>query len=441
MKFKMNKVATAVAASLGVSLVGINVAQSDEVLFPYIVASPSVTTILTAINDADPFGTADFGQMHYRYYTKQDPFSKSSTCVEVDARRASSPNDVVSFSVDNSFGSETLGVLFEDPADQINANYTGANQSFALLRNVPKPLRGFAVVDNNDFFGFGSFAGVTPFISPAQVALDDDTEQSVHGEALILEFGSGAAWGYKAYNAAGIYGNVGTLPLVRLNPYDFSDRVEVNGEVVTSAANGDDLVGGVATSLLPFAEEGGEFNTRLFVTPVSSFQLSGSLSATVRFTVEAETRDLANDVMFDRDENPISGQVPMAVTCVGALNAAEMMTLGARGEAPNGGWTNVRVENGQAIVIKLEFNEDGSSFNGEPTSLAGALNNSLWLQSGFRESLERDLTVTINGVTRTEVALPVYEVGDDINSPCPVLTPAEYGSAALASDICLTPRQ
>lgn len=421
MKFKMNKVAIAVTASLGVSLVGMNVAQSDEVLFPYVVASPTVTTIMSVINDGATLADAD--ALHYRYYTKADPLSKSSGCNEVDFRRVSSPNDVVTYDVNNTFGSDTLGVLFEDPADQINADYTAANQSFAGLRNVPKPLRGFAIVDNNDLFQLTQLSpALNPAISPLSFVVLDDTEASVHGEAIILEFGSGAAWGYSAYNAAGIYGSLGGTPL-RLNPYDFSDRVEVNGDVVSAALTENGVLSGVATPLLPFAEEGGEFNTRLFVTPVSSYQLQSNLTTRVRFTIQNETLDLANDVMFDRDENPVSGQVPMDVTCVAALNAAEMMTLGARGEAPNGGWTNVRVEDpgsgstqvGEAIVIKLEFNEDGSSFNGEPISLAGSFNNSLWLRAGIRESLTRDNEIGLPG------AIPVFQVGDDANSPCPRL--------------------
>ena len=50
MRFKMNKLAAAVAVTMGVSAVGVSTAQADEILFPYVVASDTVTTLISTIN-------------------------------------------------------------------------------------------------------------------------------------------------------------------------------------------------------------------------------------------------------------------------------------------------------------------------------------------------------------------------------------------------------
>jgi len=47
MKFKVTKIATAVAAGLGVSVAGMNVARADAVLFPYFAVSNTVTSVVT----------------------------------------------------------------------------------------------------------------------------------------------------------------------------------------------------------------------------------------------------------------------------------------------------------------------------------------------------------------------------------------------------------
>jgi hypothetical protein len=150
-------------------------AQADQILFPYLVRSDTVTTILSVINGAD-----GPNELHYRYYNT-DGAAAGGACQETDYDQNSSPNDIVTFDISGTFGDD-LGVLFESGDDsQINAQY---RKNFALFKNI-KPIRAYALVDNNveaDFSG-----------------------ESIHGEALILEFVNGASWGYHAYNAAEIY--------------------------------------------------------------------------------------------------------------------------------------------------------------------------------------------------------------------------------------------
>jgi hypothetical protein len=397
MKFKVNKIAAAVAVSLGTSVVGMSAAQADEILFPYLVSSDTVTTILSVVND-DDFQGSDL--LHYRYYYN----SGSGACQEADYREKSSPNDIVTFDISGVYG-DAQGVLFEPAASQVNVKY---DKSFALFKNI-KPLRAYAVIDNNDQF----------FIN-----------QGVYGEAVVFEFVNGAMWGYRAYNAAGIYA-VDNGNTVVTNPYDFSDRVETTGEVLVAPPAGADVEQyWTPIAVMPFAEA----TTRLFVTPIATtgpaFQLSPNNSATIRLAVN-DPDSSTFDVMYDRDENPISGQVPAAVTCVGAVDVENMITQAARQFVQLGGWTNVSVTTGQAVVIKLEFNDS------TPTTLDGKLvagfyNNSIWLTKGIRESMART-AITLNGIALASNILGVYEIPSvqEPNSPFPLIDATKAAAAGL----------
>ncbi|MCC9000835.1 MAG: hypothetical protein LM522_15320 [Candidatus Contendobacter sp.] len=110
--------------------------------------------------------------------------------------------------------------------------------------------------------------------------------------------------------------------------------------------------------------------------------------------------------MFDRDENPVSGQAPQNVTCVGAVNVDTLLSAGALREIGEyGGWSGLEIRSpgalaslsttnpptatrtnntNQATVIKLEFGPDGR-FLGE--SFKSSFNNATWLRRGIRESV------------------------------------------------------
>jgi hypothetical protein len=395
MKFKVNKIAAAVAVSLGTSVVGMSAAQADEILFPYVVRSDTVTTILSVVNDDDFLGS---NQLHYRYYYKSgaSATSNTATCQEANYRENSSANDIVTFDVSGNFG-DAQGVLFEPAAAQINVSY---DKSFALFRSI-SPVRAYAIVDNNDVF---------------------NANQDVHGEALILEFANGASWGYQAYNAAGIYSTNGIE-----NPFEFTDRVETAGEVLVprpaGSTNPDRYWAPI--TVLPF----GEITTRLFVTPISttapSFQLNPNTSATIQLEV-SDPGNAVLDVMYDRDENPISGRVPATVTCVGAVDTLGLVSTAAQQFVANGGWSNVAVTSGQAVVIKLEFNEESAVINGQ--DVAGWINNAMWLRKGIRESMARTATPPI-----ASRVLPVYQIPDtqEVNSPFPLIDAAAAAAAGL----------
>lgn len=390
MKFKVNKIAAAVAVSLGTSVVGMNVAQADEVLFPNIGMSPTVTTILSVINDDD----ASVQSLHYRYYYKlaSAPLSgPGSACQEADYKQNTSANDIVTFDVSGQYG-DAKGVLFEPVT---SSRY---NKSFAIFKNQP-PTRAFGIVDNNDRF----VAGV-----------------NVSGEAYIIEFVNGSVWGYQAYNAAEIAGWNGTNVVVG-NAYDFSDRVENNGEVLVPVRAGNDPDNfWVPIAIMPW---GKTIQTALFVTPIATtapYQLSGTTTATIAIAVN----DPANpslDVMYDRDENPFSGALAATVTCIGRVNVPSLISTATQQFVKDsGGWSNVGILAGQAVVMKLEYNDTApADLDGKPTG-SGSWNNGFWLRQGIRESVARELVTVGTGSAR---ALAVYDIPQDaqLNGPYPLI--------------------
>ncbi|HRD48216.1 MAG: hypothetical protein JNK95_06990 [Candidatus Competibacter sp.] len=442
MKFKVTKIATAVAAGLGVSFAGMNAAQADALLFPYFAVSDTVTSIFTTINLADQDGTASAVKpqtLHYRWYYKRGANAENpgASCEEFDVRRVTSPFDVVTFDASGKYG-DAQGVLAEPKERQQKAVYT-TGQSFAMMKGLT-PARGFLVVDNYD-------SPNAPF------------EGSLFGEIMLVDFAGGAVWGYSAYNAAPNTNLAGAL--LR---YDFSDRNETAGEVIA----GDPSMGAdnlrpagslsapVTTSIMPIASSStaGYITTRFFVTPIAHNavydqelnpaaapatdltsvgyapnvgQLQPNL--TTRLWLSAVYTNTPNDVMYDRDENPVSGQTPITVTCVGAVDVQNLLSAGALREIGDfGGWTDVQVQapgalanltavgtrvtaatrtlnSNQAVVTKLEYNPTG---NFDTVKFGSAFNNALWLRYGNRESV-RQANLANNGrsLASTGVNSPV----------------------------------
>jgi len=209
-------------------------------------------------------------------------------------------------------------------------------------------------------------------------------------------------------NALPINGVTANKSVVVGNPFDFSDRVERAGEVLTQTSKG------VTTSIVPF-ESGTE--TAFLVTPIATttpFQLSGSTSATLGLRIP-EDSGLTTGVMFDRDENPFSGVQDKQVTCVGRVNVGTLLSEATKQYLQDlGGWTTVKPTSGQAIVFKLEYN-DSPEFAGVPLGV-GSVNNAIWLREGNRESVTKDnltgtqLPVNPTFFTPEESTFPLIDV-------------------------------
>ncbi|MDQ5910635.1 MAG: hypothetical protein QG599_2732, partial [Pseudomonadota bacterium] len=452
------------AAGLGVSLVGMNAARADAILFPYFAVSDTVTSLVTTINMAGQAGasTVNPQELHYRLYYKTggNVDSLDALCEEFDIHRVTSPNDIVTFDLQAHYGADTLAVVGEPVNRQLKANYTAASQNFGLMRGIT-PSRGFLIVDNQE----------TPNV---------EFEGSLTGEMMLVDFAEGAVWGYLAYNAERQNANF------LVDASSFQDAAESAGEVIagdrivqqvvfaTDAAaalgsgavpvrvekfaNGRAPSPPVPTGIMPIASAttNGSVFTKFFVTPIGHAvdtihkvavggqvrdpaagrtvrattanpgQIQESLTTRIELTVRDRT-GIANDVVFDRDENPVSGQVPRNVTCVGAVPVESLLSTGALREIGEyGGWSTVQIRaataggvpalvtfgadgpagtptagiatatrtintgNGnrtnteEAVVIKLEYNPSGAFLDEQFPS---AFNTANWLRRGHRESI------------------------------------------------------
>jgi len=360
----VKKLSAAVAMAIGTA--GVGMVQADALMFPYVVSSPTVTTILSAVNLDD-----DGNQLHWRYYYKNGAAAtnNAATCDEVDFRWTSSPADLVDVSVDAHFG-DAMGVMFNDPS--INADYSATTtKSMSLLAGLTTPVRAFAIVDND--------TGV------------QNSRDMTAGQATIIEFVNGAAWGYAAYDP---------LSDLQSNEYDFQGDNERFGEVFSNQDGQNDPSGGTGSNISykPF----GEFQTNLYVTPIgaddtctgpdnsnsctSQDQLRGNLQTQVQLFIPENYGGAETDVAYDRDENLVSGAVRQSVTCVGAVAIQDLMSEGAGLLLEDtGGWSRVRTRQPapnpanlglqrtqEATIMFLEYNL-GGTIDGVPVN--GVVNN------------------------------------------------------------------
>ncbi|EXJ17187.1 hypothetical protein [Imhoffiella purpurea] len=371
--FAKSTLASAVAAAIGVSAVGI--AQADSVFFPQVVLSDTVTTIASVINTTDnnwdQAGQPAKTHLHYRFYYKagEDVSNPIAPCEEYDEYLPTSIGDIQTIDLSGHFGADTAGVLFNDPS--VNNKWAQSNRDYAFGRYLV-PARGYLYVDNND--------------NPGLYQNPGDDADTLYGEAFVFEFGSGAAWGYQAYEQGSYFDATGNLIT--------SNYTYAASETPSHVA------------LMPFDE----ITTAFFVTPVSVDQ-APDISNDYRGRIEFFTSGARGDV-YDRDENRISGTVPMDVVCVARIDAGDLVSDGTLARIIDGGWgalynyrlwydaaaekwrptqlvttattddeslvkrtdiANTAATAGN-VVIKLEYNL-GNTFNGE--SVGGVYNNAI----------------------------------------------------------------
>jgi hypothetical protein len=185
---KLTKIAIGVSLGLG----GLAVNASDVAMFPYIVSSSSVTTIVTVVDRGGPgtqrynasgVASASGNRLHWRLnYKIGNPPRNDAACEEVDYFLPTSPNDIQSVDIGGRLAGslDTLGVLFNDQS--VNNNWdvvADSGLTYALGAQVSsgQPLRGVLFVHNGD---------------------QKTGDFSVQGEAMVYEFANGAAWGYGA---------------------------------------------------------------------------------------------------------------------------------------------------------------------------------------------------------------------------------------------------
>jgi len=349
MKLKMKALSLAVAAIAA----GTAAHAADVAMFPYVVNSATVTTLVSIVDQAaagqgyTAGGAVGGDRLHWRlnYKAGANATNNAALCEEVNYYLPSSVNDIQTVDIGGNFGSATKGVLFSDASinNDWDANTTATINY--MLGKTAGTQRGVLFVHNSN-----AVAG-----------------QTLYGEAMILDFSTGAAWGYQAL---------------------LNDNGAVNDATAFNFSAQATNAPGSAPDTLTFMPTA-ETTTRVFVTPVSTgattnmLDINGSSIAgwdrlTARVGLVTGT-----GVAFDRDENLVSGTTLNNVTCVGAVDVTGMMTAGAAAVLANGGWGTLSITAGtgaaasftnvdRAIATKLEFNTSGK-LNGQ--AIPGTFNN------------------------------------------------------------------
>ena len=411
----------------GASLFDSNAVQADALMFPYVVNSATISTVVSIINTSYDLYNASgvagkggsFNRLHWRLHNKNgnDATNNTAACGEVNAYLPTSRFDIQTVDLGGHFGATNSGVLFNDPSinNDWQANLGGL--SYALASSVASPSRGVLIVDNAD----------TDYFRPP-LAL----AASIAGEAFIYEFGSGAAWGYQGavvINDTGD-GDNGVFEMDFGNP---SLGGATPGGALSFVTSTPIFPGGITAFMPPE-----EIITRFFVTPLNrvantdcdgdglsdadiyagatiapSSNCSGAAGdpGEARYNVDAGINDtmIASNygnyriqlqmvtiagVAYDRDENLVSGSTPAVVRCVGGVSITELFSSYSPSHAlSNGGWGYVQARlpavdtatygsqdtssvTGRASVYKLEFNA-GSTFNG--ATVGGVFNNAVFM--------------------------------------------------------------
>lgn len=372
MKLKMKALSLAVAAVAA----GTAAHAADVAMFPYVVNSATVTTLVSIVDRGDANtprynasgipGTVAAGatRLHWRLNYKADAAATDNlaSCQEANYYLPSSPNDIQTVDLSGKYGSTTRGVLFNDPSTN-NAWQAGTSATINYM--------------------LGKAAGVTQRGTLFVHNADDDTGvagTTVYGEAMVLEFAGGASWGYQAATTDNAGAN--TAAAFAFHP----GSLVSNGLTATAAAPA-----GLLTFMPP-----AEVVTNLYITPVPAaaplLGINGASAAgwniqQTRVTLNTAPTGAGAGVAFDRDENLVSGAVNQSVRCVGAVGVTSMMTSGVQAVLANGGWGNVTltaparpidgsfVPTNTAYITKLEYGNAaaGGKLNGE--ALTGTFNN------------------------------------------------------------------
>jgi len=392
-------------------------AKADAIMFPWVTKSASVSTIISVVNTAGvPFeGVYNIAgiplQLHYQYVYKNTTDyapDKSSTwlnvaCLERDFSRATSQNDIVTFDASGKINGGKP--MFSDTATGIDPSLYG-DARFDMGDGIPGPRRAYLLVDNNTGFLGG-----------------ENNDNSLYGEAIVLELDGGGAWGYIAYNASG---GTGTS---QSDPLDFSDGNDLLGEVINNMSPGTSKVVPEYAPVVLLSPN--DVKTRFYVTPIdpsnghlnditcrgdssTANQRRMDINTAFQFNTMTETEtDLTfAGGIYDNNEQPLSFTTPINVTCTAAINLDLIIDPGVFVPWKSSGhqaWTYLQPLDGkakfndfdncyvnssnEAVFGKLEYTESASA--GVGFDAKGAVNNFIWLRNSYSASDGNDSGVNM----------------------------------------------
>jgi hypothetical protein len=382
-------------------------AQADSILFPWIVKSNAISTIVSVVNTAGvPLPFLNIPELHVSYFYKDPDNNQTTTCQDYDFKVPTSQMDICSW---DAAGNINGGVpMWGDPNNGV--------LSMALL--APGDRRAFLIVDNN-----------TPDLTFFGTNLDG----TLYGEAMVVELATGAAWGYQAYNSGGPFGNNGVdNPLVPPYPdgqngfVSFTNGLEVWGDVIGRLWFWG-VVPPPALNTAPTVFIGGELapitlmprndiTTTFFMTPTDMIsaafayapapwlgaqsqyantgQRNGNINTNVGVCAIPEvvggilTGNCLLPGIHKNDEAPISSTKLKNIVCTSADDISALLdaaTVVAWDTSGSQAWTYMRTAMGNLLpapqyqyspnmmIGKLEWVDGGSTIDGTP--VAGTYNN------------------------------------------------------------------
>ena len=366
-------------------------ASADAVLFPWVVKSDDVTTVLSVVNTAETDAEASGlpfhnNKIHIEYWHKLTTANEQDeACTEYNFEVTSSKDDMVTWDMAGHFNSGLP--MFNDTSNEV----IGVPDMTLAVAN---PRRAFLIVDNNT----ESLDCASP--QGACTAVDG----TMYGEAIVVEHKTGAAWGYIAYNAVGGV----KVSETDLNlDFSDSDHRDQQGEVIGDCET-------TQTILL----NPNDATTKLFVTPTESWvneergvqsQRTGNLEAYVQLCRFPErntgggidgdpyTGECIGGGIWNNEEGGFSFTEKKNIVCTTADNIVDF--FGGAGTSAytqwvasgKAGWayivtgsgtldqqrdTNEFITTEEAIIGKLEF---GNSLSWDG-SIADTINTFVWLR-------------------------------------------------------------
>lgn len=292
------------------------VSYADTVLFPVIaVNQPNVTTIVSVINRPGSTST----HLHYIYRHKDSLVSGSpnisGSCTSVEFTRSTADGDIVSFDAGGIFTSGNA--LFGDTdvyGGSFDMGFTGPKRAYLLVTN--SNASGTRVNVGNNF--------------------------DLGGEAVIMDIAFGAAWGMRSINDS------------TSETYTFTNVADGGGIWSALPSNGFD------SRRFAFFPPN-EWTTRFFVTPIGSSMNSANLTATVNLFSTGGSEGVYDRMGTRYTFTPID----QSVTCTAGVDLEDLMesTVWAA-VGPIGGWSWFRVASGDAVVYKLEYVVNNSTYGG-----------------------------------------------------------------------------
>jgi hypothetical protein len=350
-------------------------AGADTLLFPWIVKSDSVSTVISVVNTAESVSEAfgGPGELHFQYFFKNSTANgQTERCSAGSKRAPASKDDIVSFDTSAHWGEGKP--LFDDD--------TNGDESLALSASSPR--RAFLIVDNDD----REFVEAVENLGGSRTNVDG----TLYGEAIVIEKDSGSAWGYIAYNGVGGQRESGENPNeVRFGPY--RDQM---GEVISDSETTQTVI--LPTDLV---------ETRFFMTPVNtSTQRIGDANSAVQLCATPDNDGGCDQPgIWRNDERVFNGAPEKQIVCTSADTLEDLLTEDSWNEFSGQtatdyhgqGWTNIVVNRGdmdnidpthnyeedqEMIIGKLEFSIGSIDFDGAGggDAASGTFNNFVWLR-------------------------------------------------------------